>query len=115
MTTMGIQTGVTRMVAKWLTHYVYLLLKAAIVKLFAKLSKILGRIATFYFYQGFFSEHCYGFAFAMTSCLQKVKVGKKKVLERSSFDNLFLIISLTSSSITTTLSKKLNFKILKSV
>ena len=56
MTTMGIQTGVARMVAKQLTHYVYLLLKAAIVKLFGKLSEILGRIPTFYFYQGFFQN-----------------------------------------------------------
>ena len=30
-----------------------------------------------------------GFAFAIIYCLQKEKVGKKKVLERSSFDNFF--------------------------
>ena len=45
-----------------------------------------------------FSEHSHGFAFAMTYCLQKV--GKKKVLGRISCDNFFLIVLLTSSSIT---------------
>ena len=63
--------------------------------------KILWRIATFYSYQIFlfefcksfinsrFSEHRHGFAFAITYCLQKEKVEKKKVLRRSSFDNFF--------------------------
>ena len=36
-----------------------------------------------------FSEHHPGFAFAITYCIQKEKVGKKKVLERSSFDKFF--------------------------
>ena len=57
--------------------------------------------ATFYSYQVFpfefyiifinrgFSEHFHRFAFVMTYCLQKEKVGKKKVLERNSFDNIF--------------------------
>ena len=90
-------------------------LKSSYCKTFRKTVKNPRKDSNFLLLSGFFSEHRYGFAFAMISCLQKVKVGKKKVLERSSFDNLFLIISLTSSSITTTLWKKLNFKILKSV
>ena len=36
-----------------------------------------------------FSEHRHGLAFAITYCLQKEKVGKKKVLERSNFDQSF--------------------------
>ena len=56
MTTMGNRTRVARMVAEWFTYYAYLLLKTAIVKLFGKLPKILGRIATFYFYHGFFQN-----------------------------------------------------------
>ena len=90
----------------------YFLLKTAGVKLFGKLMKILGRIATFYSYQVFsfafckifinrrFSEHRHRFAFAMTYCLQKEKVGKKKVLGGSSFDNFSSLVSLTSSPIT---------------
>ena len=67
----------------------------ATVKPFGKLLTILLRIATFYPYHEFFknfivsrfSEHRHRFAFAMTYCLQKQKVGKKKDLEQSSFDN----------------------------
>ena len=33
----------------------------------------------------YFSEHCHGFAIANTYCLQKEKVGKKKVFGGSSF------------------------------
>ena len=88
MTTMGNRTRVARMVAECFNYYLYLVLKTATVKLFGKLPKILGRIATFYFYHGFFFRTSYGFALAMTYCLQNVKVGKKKVLE-SSFDNFF--------------------------
>ena len=62
-----------------------------------------------------FSEHCHGFAFTMTYCLQKEKGGKKIVLGGRSFDNFFLIVSLTSSPITINLWKKLNLKIVKSV
>ena len=81
-----------RMVASMLIIFItscpYLLLKVAVVKLFGKLLKILGRIATFYSYQVFpfeickifinsrFSEHCHGLAFAKTYCLQREKVVK---------------------------------------
>ena len=41
-----------------------------------------------------FSEHRHGLAFAITYCLQKEKVGKKKVLERSNFDNIFQLFHL---------------------
>ena len=52
-------------------------------------------IATYYYYHEFckifidsrFSEHRLDFDFAMTYCLQNEKVGKKRVLEQSSFDN----------------------------
>ena len=89
------------MLRAFMTLCLYLLLKTTGVKRFANMPKILWRIATFYSYQIFpfefcktfvnsrFSEHCHGFAFAITYCLQKEKVGKKKVLERSSFDNFF--------------------------
>ena len=85
----------------FITSYLYLFLKTAGVKRFGKLPKILWRIATFYSYQVFpfefckifinsrFSEHRHGFAFAITYCLQKEIVRKKKVLERSSFNNFF--------------------------
>ena len=98
----------------------YFLSKTAVVKLLEKLSKILWKIATFYLYQVFqfefckisinirFSEYRHGFAFAWTYCLRKEKEGKKEVLERSSFDNFFSIISLTSNSITISHWKKLN-------
>ena len=81
----------------------------AIVKRFSKLLKILGSIATFYLIRIFplsfakplltaiFQNIAWGL-FCMTF-LQKRKVGKKKVLGGSSFDSLFLIVSLTSSSI----------------
>ena len=86
------------MLRVFITSCQYLLLKTAGVKLFGKLPKIMWRIATFYSYQVFpfefckifissrFSEHRHGLAFAI---LQKEKVGKKKVLERSNFDNFF--------------------------
>ena len=54
MITMGNRTRVARMVAECFNYYLYLVLKTATVKLFGKLPKILGRIATFYFYHGFF-------------------------------------------------------------
>ena len=85
----------------FITSCLYLLLKTAGVKRFEKLPKILWRIATSYSYQVFpfefckifinsrFSEHRHGFAFAITYCLQKEKVGKKKFLERKSFDDFF--------------------------
>ena len=88
------------MLKVFITSCLYLLLETAGVKRFGKLPKILWRIATFYSYQVFpfefckifinsrFSEHRHGFAFAITYCLPKEKVGKKKVLE-SSFDNFF--------------------------
>ena len=105
----------------------YWFLKTANVKLFGKLLKILGRITTFCSYQvfpfefckifinGSFSEHRHGFALAMTYCLQKEKVEKKKVLGGSSCDNLFSIVLYIISSITINLQKKLNFKIMSSV
>ena len=77
------------MLRGFITSCPYLLLKTEVVKLFSKLLKILGRIATFYSFQVFpfefckifissiFSEHRNEFAFAMTYCLQKEKVGKK--------------------------------------
>ena len=92
----------------FITSCPYLLLKTAVVKLFGKLSKILGKIATFYSYQVFpfefckilinsyFSEHCHGFAIASTYCLQKEKLGKEKAFGESSFDNFFSIVSLTN-------------------
>ena len=107
------------MLRVFITSCPYLLLKTAVVKLFGKLPKILWRIATFYSYQIFpyrfwktfinsrFSEHRYGFAFAMTYCLQKEKVGKKKVLEQSSFDKFFRSFHL--QFITISRWKKLNF------
>ena len=89
------------MLRVFITSRLYLPLKTAGAKRFGKQPKILWRIATFYSYQVFplefcksfinsrFLEHRHGFAFAITHCLQKEKVGKKKVLERSSFDNFF--------------------------
>ena len=70
----------------------YLLLRTAVVKCLGKLPKILWRIATFILIRFFpfefckifiksrFSEHFHGFAFAMTSCQLKERVGKKKKL-----------------------------------
>ena len=100
----------------------YFLSKKAVVKLLEKLSKILWKIATFYLYQVFqfefckisinirFSEYLHGFAFAWTYCRRKEKEGKKEVLEGSSFDNFFSIISLTSNSITTVIGKNWTLK-----
>ena len=88
------------MLKVFITSCLYLFLKTAGVKRFGKLTKILWKIATLCSYQVFpfnfckifitsrFSEHRHGFAFAITYCLPKEKVGKKKVLE-SSFDNFF--------------------------
>ena len=90
----------------FITSCLYLLLKTAGVKRFGNLPKILWRIATFHSYQVFpfnfckifinsrFSEHRHGFAFEITYCLRKEKVGKKKVLERSSFENIFQLFHL---------------------
>ena len=62
-----------------------------------------------------FLEHPHDFAFAMTCCLQKEKVGKKKVLGGSSCDNFFFqAVLLTSSSITINLQIKLSSKIMNS-
>ena len=89
------------MLKVFITSGLYLLLKTAGVKLFRKQPKTLWRIATFYPYEVLpfefckifnnsrFPEHRHGFAFGIIYCLQKEKVGKKKVLERSSFDNFF--------------------------
>ena len=93
--------AVAYMLRVFITSCSYLLFKRAVIKLSGTLSKILWRSETFYSYQIFpyefwknfinsrFSEHGYRFAFAMTYCLKKEKVGKKKVLERSSFDKFF--------------------------
>ena len=94
------------MLRVFITSFLYLLLKTAGVKRFGKLPKILWRIATFYSYQVFpfefckifinsrFSEHRQGFAFAITYCLQKEKLGKKNFLQRNSFDNFFQLFHL---------------------
>ena len=78
-------------------------LKNSYCKTFRKTAENPRKDCNFLLLSGFFSEHRYGFAFAMTYCLQKVKVGKNKVLGRNSFDSFFLIISLTNSSITISL------------
>ena len=64
-------------------------LKNSYCKTFRKTAENSRKDCNFLLLSGFFSGHRYGFTFAMTYCLQKVKAGKKKVLERSSFDNFF--------------------------
>ena len=89
------------MLRVFITSCPYLLLKAAVVKLFGKVLKMLGRIAIFYSYQvilfefykifisSCFSEHRHGILFAMAYCLQKETARKKKVLAAISFENVF--------------------------
>ena len=89
------------MLRVFITSFLYLLLKISGVKIFGKLPKIMSRIPTIYSYRVFpfefckifinsrFSEHRHGLSFAITYCLQKEKVGKKKVLEKSNFDQSF--------------------------
>ena len=94
------------MLRVFITSCPYLLLKAALAKLFGKVLKMLGRIAFFYPYQvtffefykifinSCFSEHRHGFLFAMVYCLQKETARKKKFLAAISFENFFSIASL---------------------
>ena len=77
--------AVASMLRVFITSCPYLNLQTAVVKHFGKLPKIRWRIATFYLYQilpfefcklfinSCFSEHRYGFAYAITYCLQKEK------------------------------------------
>ena len=100
----------------FITFHPYLVLKTALIKLFGNCRKSFDRLQL-YILIWFFSL---SFAKILTAVFQNIdkflflewlmpakkkkkkkkNLGKKKVSERSSFDNLFSVISLTSSSIT---------------
>ena len=71
-------------------------LKNSSCKTFRKNAENPGKDCNFLLLSGFSFEFCEIFINSRFS----EKVGKKKVLGRSSFDNFFSIVSLTSSSIT---------------
>ena len=100
-------------------------LKNSCYKTFRKTAGNLWRIATYYSFQVLpliFAK------FLLIAVFQNIVTGlllrwlaaykkksRKEGVEKSSFDNFFSIIPLTSSSITISLWMKLNFKIAKSV
>ena len=113
------QAVISRNTLEWsllwvfITFHPYLVLKTALIKLFGNCRKSFDRLQL-YILIWFFSL---SFAKILTAVFQNIdeflflewlmpakkkkkNVGKKKVSERSSFDNLFSVISLTSSSIT---------------
>ena len=68
------------------------------------------------FCQQLFSEHHDGFVFSMTYYFQKVKVGKKKVLDRCSFNSFFSIWSFyLQLALSESVFENLNLKIVKLV